>query len=70
MTVAKGFVQAVWTFGGTVPGPVIRARVGDTIRIHLKNPKEARLPHSLETSFDMVAWNDNDLDQPGRRKTL
>src|SRR5262245_60089630 len=24
MTVATGFVQKVWTFGGTVPGPVIR----------------------------------------------
>ncbi|MCP6769375.1 multicopper oxidase domain-containing protein, partial [Klebsiella pneumoniae] len=33
-----GFVQAVWTFGGTVPGPVIRVKVGDTVRIHLKNP--------------------------------
>ena len=32
-TVAPGFVQAVWTFGGTVPGPVIRVTVGDTVRI-------------------------------------
>ena len=38
MTVAPGFVQAVWTFNGTVPGPVIRVKLGDTIRVHLKNP--------------------------------
>src|SRR5512141_1076393 len=25
----EGFVQAVWTFGGTVPGPAIRVKVGD-----------------------------------------
>ncbi|MEX2548121.1 MAG: plastocyanin/azurin family copper-binding protein, partial [Chloroflexota bacterium] len=33
MTVAEGFVQRVWTFNGTVPGPVIRVKVGDTIRV-------------------------------------
>jgi nitrite reductase (NO-forming) len=37
MTVAAGFVQGVWTIGGTVPGPVIRVQVGDTVRIHLVN---------------------------------
>ena len=37
MTVADGFVREVWTFGGTVPGPVIRVQVGDTIRVHLVN---------------------------------
>jgi nitrite reductase (NO-forming) len=42
MTVAPGYVQKVWTFGGTVPGPVIRVKVGDTIRIHLKNPSRTR----------------------------
>ena len=40
MTVAAGFVQEVWTFSGTVPGPVIRVKVGDTIRVHLKNPAD------------------------------
>ena len=29
MTVAEGFSQAVWTFGGSVPGPVIRVKQGD-----------------------------------------
>ncbi len=58
MTVAEGFVQAVWTFGGTVPGPVIRVQVGDTIRIHLKNPATSQLSHSVDFHASMVAWND------------
>ena len=58
MTVAEGFVQKVWTFGGTVPGPVIRVHVGDTIRVHLKNPKENQLSHSIDFHASQVAWND------------
>ena len=58
MTVAKGFVQSVWTFGGTVPGPTIRVKVGDTIRIHLKNPADSKLSHSVDFHASRVAWND------------
>jgi nitrite reductase (NO-forming) len=58
MTVAEGFVQKVWTFGGTVPGPVIRVKVGDTIRVTLKNPIENGLSHSIDFHASQVAWND------------
>ena len=58
MTVADGYVQKVWTFGGTVPGPVIRVRVGDTVRVHLKNPKTSQLGHSIDFHASQVAWND------------
>ncbi len=58
MTVGEGFVQKVWTFGGTVPGPVIRVKVGDTIRVHLKNPVENQLSHSIDFHASQVAWND------------
>ncbi|HET9853087.1 MAG TPA: multicopper oxidase domain-containing protein [Candidatus Limnocylindrales bacterium] len=58
MTVAPGFVQQVWTFGGTVPGPVIRVKVGDTIRVTLKNPAEATVSHSIDFHSSQVAWND------------
>ena len=69
MTVADGFVQAVWTFGGTVPGPVIRAQVGDTIRIHLKNPATSKLPHSVDFHSSLVAWNDEMTSiNPGEEK--
>jgi len=58
MTVAEGFVVKVWTFGGSVPGPVIRVKVGDTIRVHLKNPPENQLSHSIDFHASQVAWND------------
>jgi len=73
MTVASGedggFVQAVWTFGGTVPGPVIRVKVGDTIRVHLKNPAESQLAHSIDFHASQVAWNDEMTSiNPGEEK--
>lgn len=58
MTVAEGFEQAVWTFGDTVPGPVIRTRVGDTVRVHLINAPENELSHSIDFHASQVAWND------------
>jgi nitrite reductase (NO-forming) len=58
MTVAEGFEQLVWTFNGTVPGPVIRTEVGDTVRVHLVNPAEAATAHSVDFHASQVAWND------------
>lgn len=64
-----GFVQKVWTFGGTVPGPVIRVKVGDTIRIHLKNPATSQLAHSVDFHSSQVAWNDEMTSiNPGKEK--
>ena len=69
MTVAAGFVQSVWTFNGTVPGPVIRVKVGDTIRVHLKNPATNKLPHSVDFHASQVAWNDEMTSiNPGEEK--
>ncbi|MDZ4721936.1 MAG: multicopper oxidase domain-containing protein [Roseiflexaceae bacterium] len=69
MTVAKGFVQHVWTFNGTVPGPVLRVKVGDTVRIHLKNNPSSKLPHSVDFHSSMVAWNDEMTSiNPGEEK--
>jgi nitrite reductase (NO-forming) len=69
MTVAKGFQQAVWAFGDSVPGPVIRVRVGDLVRIHLKNPITNKMPHSIDFHSSMVAWNDEMTSiQPGEEK--
>jgi nitrite reductase (NO-forming) len=69
MVVAPGYVQKVWTFGGTVPGPVIRVKVGDTVRIHLKNPAGSELPHSVDFHSSMVAHNDEMTDiMPGEEK--
>jgi len=69
MTVAPGIRQLVWTFGGTVPGPVIRVKVGDTIRIHLKNPIENAMAHSIDFHASQVAWNDEMTSiNPGEEK--
>ena len=69
MTVAPGFVKKVWTFGGTVPGPVIRVKVGDTIRVHLENPATNQLPHSIDFHASQVAWNDEMTSiNPGEEK--
>jgi nitrite reductase (NO-forming) len=51
-------VQKVWTFGGSVPGPVIRVKVGDKIRVHLKNPATNQMSHSIDFHASQVAWND------------
>jgi nitrite reductase (NO-forming) len=74
MTVADGYVQQVWTFAatpgtGSVPGPVIRVKVGDTIRVHLKNPDTNLLPHSVDFHASQVAWNDEMTSiNPGEEK--
>jgi nitrite reductase (NO-forming) len=69
MTVAPGFEQKVWTFGETVPGPVIRVRVGDTVRITLKNPSTNEVPHSVDFHSSQVAWNDEMTSiNPGEEK--
>jgi nitrite reductase (NO-forming) len=44
--VAEGVSYAGWTFGGTVPGPVIRVRQGDLVRIRIVN--ESPMPHSID----------------------
>jgi nitrite reductase (NO-forming) len=58
MTVAPGYEQLVWTFGDTVPGPVLRVKVGDLVRITLVNPEENMMPHSIDFHASLVAWND------------
>jgi manganese oxidase len=43
--ICKGVKFAAWTYNGTIPGPVIRATQGDTLRIKLKN--NGMHPHSI-----------------------
>ena len=46
LEIAKGVTYQGWTFGGTVPGPVLRVRVGDQVRITVVN--ESPIPHSID----------------------
>ncbi len=37
-----------WTFNGTVPGPFIRVRLGDTVEVHLKNAEDSWMMHNVD----------------------
>jgi len=37
-----------WTFNGTVPGPFVRVRVGDTVEVHLRNHDDSWMPHNVD----------------------
>jgi len=36
------------TFGDQVPGPMVRVRRGDTVRLTLENPEEMKMPHNID----------------------
>ncbi len=39
---------AFWTFNGHVPGPFIRARVGDWLEVHISNTDPGGMPHNVD----------------------
>jgi nitrite reductase (NO-forming) len=45
---ADGTTFKYWTFNGTVPGPFIRVRTGDTVEVHLKNLPDSMMAHSVD----------------------
>ena len=47
-TLADDVQYKFWSFNGTVPGPMIRVRVGDTVELHLKNHAENTFPHNMD----------------------
>ncbi len=55
LEIASGVRYNGWSFGGTVPGPVIRVREGDLVRILLVN--EASLPHSIDFHAARIPMN-------------
>jgi nitrite reductase (NO-forming) len=44
----KSLTFVYWTFNGKVPGPLLRARVGDTIEITLKNRSDSAMIHNID----------------------
>jgi nitrite reductase (NO-forming) len=44
---ADGIAYRYWTFNGTVPGPMIRVRQGDTVDLHLHNAPGTQATHSI-----------------------
>lgn len=41
-------VYTMWMFNKTVPGPVMRAVVGDTITVNITNASDSKMPHSVD----------------------
>lgn len=45
---ADGTAYTYWTFGGQVPGPMLRVRQGDTVEVRFVNPETNIMPHSID----------------------
>jgi nitrite reductase (NO-forming) len=43
-----GVPYRFWTFGGTVPGPMVRVRQGDVVELTLKNASNSLMVHSID----------------------
>src|ERR1041385_8827770 len=61
-----------WTFDGKVPGPMIRARVGDTIEVTLRNDSSSHMVHSVDLHAAIGAGGGAEFSQavPGQSKTF
>jgi len=55
LEVAPGVTQQMWTFNGTVPGPILRGHVGDVFTVTLIN--DGTMGHSIDFHASKVAPN-------------
>ncbi len=60
--IAPNVVYHAWTFNGTVPGPVIRVKQGQTIHFTLVN--DGNMPHSIDFHAAQTPWNVNYQEVP------
>ena len=44
----NGVEYTFWTFGGTVPGPMMRVKEGDDVEFHLSNHPTSKMPHNID----------------------
>ncbi len=45
---SDGVEYTFWTFGGSVPGPMLRIREGDEVEFHLNNHPSSHMPHNID----------------------
>jgi nitrite reductase (NO-forming) len=57
ISIAPGIAYQAWTFDGTVPGPIIRVRQGQTIHFTLQN--DSKMPHSIDFHAAQTPWSVN-----------
>ena len=43
-----GNTQPMWTFGGEIPGPLVRVKQGDTVDFTMLNDKDNKESHSMD----------------------
>ena len=46
--IKPGVMYKYWTFNGQVPGPFIRARVGDVLEVHHSSVDASGMPHNVD----------------------
>ena len=61
-----------WTFDRQVPGPMLRARVGDTIELTLANARDSKAIHSIDLHAVTGGHGGGEHTQvaPGQEKTI
>jgi len=69
---APGVTYTYWTFNGKVPGPMIRARVGDRVQLTLANAPDSLMVHSIDLHAVIGPGGGAALLQvaPGESKTI
>ena len=65
----QGTKQAMWTYSGTVPGPVVRVKQGDTVDFTLSNNADNEQSHSMDFHAAIVDVLDEfEAVRPGKTK--
>jgi nitrite reductase (NO-forming) len=69
---ADGVTYGYWTFNGTVPGPFLRVRAGDTVEVHLTNREDSLMIHSVDLHAVTGPGGGAELTQvmPGEEKAF
>src|SRR5208282_5720451 len=62
--IGSGLTYDAWTYGGTVPGPLLRATQGDKVSVHLVN--DADVAHGLDIHAAELAPNKHFAPVPGK----
>jgi nitrite reductase (NO-forming) len=69
VVIANGVSYQAWTYGGTVPGPIIHVRQGQTVHVTLTN--HGTMGHSIDFHAAQTEPNLNYVDiQPGKSLTF
>lgn len=65
----NGNKQTMWTYGGTVPGPLVRVKQGDTIEFTLNNSADNEESHSMDFhAAEVDVLEEFGAVQPGESK--